>query len=445
MNMRKIIFLCAVVTISLSLTTANARTYLIEYQRNNNELVSSVTRAGGTITNNWPQVKIAVVQSNHSGFEAAMRKDLNIQGIAPDVRLQWTPKARTRGKQRLTSAQKFSATGSPFDAGLLGAQWNLSLTQAIDAWDITQGHPAVKVAVLDTGYCSHHVDTSGKLDTVHSAAFIAETHPACTAAVAACPTCPAWEDYNFHGTHVASIISSNNIGTASVAPNITLRAVKVLDCTGNGGFENVIAGTLYAVATGNDVINLSLGLPIPKNAGPGTGFLIGLLNKVANYANRRGVLIVTASGNDSIDLDHDRNIAFVPCQSGSGLCVGATDENDVLTVYSNHGVSGPQIVAPGGGGTSGTDYILSVCAPHQAVLPFSCGSTDYVFAAGTSQATPHVSGTAALIDSMAPRGPGSRSPAQLRSKILQGADDLGAPDTDNLYSHGRLNTQNSLD
>jgi subtilisin family serine protease len=124
--------------------------------------------------------------------------------------------------------------------------------------------------------------------------------------------------------------------------------VKVLNCAGSGAFSWVIAGILHAVNTGNDVINMSLGAVFPKNA-TGGGQLVAALNKAVNYAQTQGVLVVSAAGNSAIDLDKDGNLAAVPCQSGSGMCVGATARGDALSSFSNHGLSGPQITAPGGG------------------------------------------------------------------------------------------------
>jgi len=263
---------------------------------------------------------------------------------------------------------------------------------------------------------------------------------------APCTGCPAWEDQNFHGTHVAGIISTNNIGTAGVAPGIRLRAVKVLNCQGGGMFSWLIQGLMFAADTGNDVINMSLGAYFPKNLA-GAGPLVGALNKAVNYANSKGVLVVSAAGNSAIDLDKDGNRTAVPCQSGAGLCVGATTNLDVLADYSNHGLSGPQLTAPGGGSPWAPPppfpfgaVILAPCSRHSLVIPICQTGDFYLLAAGTSMAAPHVAGAAALADSVAAGGPGSAGAGELKTKLQRTADDLGRPGADSVYSHGRLNT-----
>src|SRR5262249_27817869 len=147
----------------------------------------------------------------------------------------------------------------------------------------------VKVAVLDTGICAHHQDLVGKVNAALSTSFVTELAACDNNANPACPGCPSWEDRNFHGTHVGGIISSNNLGTASVAPNVQLIAVKVLACNGSGPFSAVINGIIYAANAGADVINMSLGAFIPVTAlqDPATATLIGVLQQSIVYAQKQ--------------------------------------------------------------------------------------------------------------------------------------------------------------
>lgn len=431
-----------------------AKRYVAAYHGNPDDVADAVAAAGGVLVANHHQIGIVIADSDDPGFAAAVAANPGFDNVTEDVEVQWLPPVESAlADEQLSSAPDPVAAASPFGASFLSLQWNIFVTQTNQAWNITQGSAAVKVAVLDTGICAHHIDTSGKVDVAESASFVSDTGPCGTGLPAPnCPTCPAWEDYQFHGTHVAATISSNNLGTAGIAPNVRLRAIKVLRCTGSGPFSAIINGIMYATLTGNDVINMSLGAVFPKNggAGPGSlGQLVAAVNKAVNFAQTQGVLVVSAAGNNGIDLDQDGNLTSVPCQSGSGMCVGATTRNDALATYSNHGVSGPQITAPGGGdpvapfpATSANRFILGPCSRHSVLIPVcTSGSFRYLFVAGTSQATPHVSGAAALVDSVAPAGPGSYRSSQLRARLLQGADDLGKPGTDNIYSRGRLNTR----
>ena len=161
------------------------------------------------------------------------------------------------------------------------------------------------------------------------------------------------------------------------------------------------------------------------------------------------MLVVSAAGNNAADLQHDGVNVSIPCQSGSGLCVGATGFTDELASYSNHGPDGPQMVAPGGDFDPVNDpftfgFILAACSPHNVKAGFPCGPADYLIADGTSFSAPLTSGAAALVDSVAPKGPGTGKPGQIRQTLIDTADDLGDPGTDNLYSQGRLNTANAV-
>ena len=450
---KRILFLFVamlLVTFAVSFHPAKARQgggpsgkrYVARYTPGSAGAAQAITNAGGTIVANYSQIGVLVADSENPNFTTDAAANAGFTHVLEDQTIQWIPNEEAGEVQSLPEG---GIAGPPGSAALLAQQWNLFVSQTNLAWNVTQGSSDVKVAVLDTGICAHHQDLAGKVDIAQSASFITEL-AACGPAVApACVGCPDWEDRNFHGTHVAGIISSNNIGTASVAPNVRLRAVKVLACNGSGSFSAVIAGIMFAATTGNDVINMSLGAVFPKNV-PGAGDLVSDLNEAVNFAKSQGVLVVSAAGNEGIDLDHSGNLTSVPCQSGSGMCVGATTRSDALATFSNHGVSGPQLTAPGGGlpvapfpATTANTFILAPCSSHSVLIPACAPGTFYLFVRGTSQAAPHVSGAAALVDSIAPGGPGSANPAQLRNALLKGTDDLGKNGTDNIYSKGRLN------
>ena len=437
--------------LTLSAGAQAATQYVVGYNENNVGVVDTITNAGGTVVANYPQTGTIIAKSENPDFASVISANKNFKDVTKDVEVKWLPdiKVDDTNLKKLDIPQP-SISSSPFGAVLLPFQWNIFVTKTDLAWGITQGDPAVKVAVLDTGIDSFHIDLIGKVDATQSTSFVTEPSICADSVPPVSFGAPIWQDRGFHGTHVAGIISTNNIGTAGVAPNVRLRAVKVLDCTGIGSFSSVIQGIMYAADTGNNIISMSLGAYFPKNGGPGPGSLgplVAALNKAVNYAESKGVLVVSAAGNGAIDLNKDKDNIEIPCQSGSGMCVGSTTRSDALSDFSNHGLSGPQIVAPGGGlpvtpfpATVFNENILAPCNSRSVFLPICSSGNFYLGLEGTSMATPQVSGAAALADSIAPKGPGSLSVGQLHNKLLQGADDLGKKGADDIYSKGRLNT-----
>ena len=418
-------------------------TYVVSYNTNNADVVDAIVNAGGTVIADYQEINLMIAESDNPDFATAVSKNKNVKFAVQDVMVQWIPDvqgAEVNVQSLDMESIDVSPAGDPWDADFYWMQWNIPITDTDDAWDITQGDPEVKVAVLDTGIDPYHIDLQDKIDADESASFVP--------AASACG--PGWIDYHYHGTWTAGIISTNNIGTAGIAPNVRLRAVKVLDCSGSGMFSWVIGGIIHAVDTDNDIISMSLSgyFPVNNRDFENLGRLQGSLNKAVNYAQTQGVLVVSAAGNGGIDLDKDKNCRCLPCQSGSGMCVGSTTSIDALSYFSNHGLSGPQIVAPGGGfPTTGSPRVWAPCSSQSVIWPFNvwCSGGDvYVGAYGTSASAPHVAGAAALLDSVAPKGPGSYRGGQLRNMLLQGADDLGKNGADNIYSHGRLNTYGAV-
>ncbi|GAC1436102.1 MAG: hypothetical protein NVSMB51_06740 [Solirubrobacteraceae bacterium] len=246
-------------------------------------------------------------------------------------------------------------------------QWGLDLIGADQAQQVSQGQGAI-VAVVDTGVKIDHPDLAGRLLPGHD--FVAGTDQ--------------MHDGNGHGTHVAGIIAAdkgNGIGIAGVAPLARILPVRVLGDDGSGSDADVGAGIDYAVAHGANVINLSLGGTV----------LSALLPSATGDAVQRaiaaGVVVVAAAGNDSLPLCEQ------PGAGGRLLCVGALDRRGQQSFFSSNGLN-VNVFAPGGSGLPGPDEdILST---------WNDGA--YMTLAGTSQATPHVSGVAALLAADGLRG-----------------------------------------
>ena len=259
-------------------------------------------------------------------------------------------------------------------------------------------------------------------------------------------------DNHFHGSHVASTIASNNISVASIAPQVTLIAVKVLNWQGSGSFEGVASGIRHAAGPANaDVINMSLGAMVDPSE-DGIPALLELMSRVIKDAEKQGTIVITAAGNDSYNLDQG-TLVSTPCEQAT-VCVSATgpllQQNfDQPAFYTNYGLSAIEVAAPGGNAdaTDDTKYqqedlIIGACSRRATdqTLAVCRTNTDggvyfYAFAAGTSMASPHVAAEAALIKSYNPM----LSVNGIRQKILAATDDIGVKGKDIYSNYGRIN------
>lgn len=426
---------------------AGRHVLLLNGQRNAAAIAADVAAAGGSIV--YAMEEIGVVLT--AGLSAADAERIAGAGgrVATDAGAQWVPDpdriALEDASASALAEPGITSIGEPENAVFYraGFQWNMSRTDTDDAWMRRyNGIPSVRVAILDTGLDPYHQDQAGLIDVVNSRAFI----PSVTGP-------PAWQDDHYHGTHVGGIVTSNNIGTAGVAPDVTLVAVKVLGATGSGSFGAIIAGIYYSASIGVDVINLSLGAYFPRNGN--TALLIAALNRAVNYAHAKDVFIAAAAGNAQRDLQHDRNLIQVPCETGVLSCISATGTRDLPAAYTNYGINGINNAAPGGDWTQHPLYprgmVLSLCTTRSANSWYAaCRATTaggvtagrrYLWAQGTSMAAPHIAGLAAYLDS---QHGGTLNGSQILTQIQLNADDLGKPGTDEYYGKGRMNTCRTL-
>ena len=317
------------------------------------------------------------------GQVAPLVTDLSQLGESPDhvytsaidgVAVSLTPAEVSAIQAENPQAQIVPDSIVTISATRSGSTWGLSaLDQATAPADSSYTYPdsagtGVDVFVIDTGVANRPADFGGTLDTTRARDFTG---------------LGTWVDCNGHGTHVAGTVASNVYGVASKA---TIIPIRVLDCNGSGSMSNVLAGVNYAMSAKTPgktaVLNMSLG-----------GGYAAYLNAAVDAAVDAGIVSVVAAGNSSVDA-----CGSSPASAPKALTVGALSNNLSPAGFSNYG-SCVDVYAPGAGITS---------------LWLGTGTATI---SGTSMASPHAAGVAALYIAANP----TQTAAQVTAAIMAGA------------------------
>ena len=315
-------------------------------------------------------------------------------------------------------------------------QWHLDNDEfggieAEEAWDISSGEGVV-IAIIDTGVAYENYCTGlRRLLTCHEQApDLANTRFVAGYDFVNNDSHPNDDTSPGHGTHVAGTIaqSTNNAtGVAGVAFNASIMPIKVLGSDGSGTYSDVSEGIRWAADNGAKVINLSLGGSASSET----------LRSAVEYAYNKGVTVIAAAGNDGSSTPN-----YPAAYDDYVISVGATQYDETLAPYSNYG-SSVDVVAPGGNTSidqNGDGYVDGVLQQTFELSSRGAYSWGYYFLQGTSMATPHVSGVAALVISSG----NATTPDEVRSALQETADDLGAAGRDNSYGYGLVNAKNAL-
>jgi hypothetical protein len=355
-------------------------------------------------------------------------------------------------------AECHASRSRPAQAAYYLRQWNLCAIRAYAAWDAGfLGSPDVSVFLLDTGIDYLQPDLVGLVDLPRSISLVPSSSD--EYALAAAKGVLPIMDFHSHATAVASLIASNADSLAGVTQRTTLVSVKVLDRRRRGTISVFLQGIVYAADHGADVIHFSFAFEgFDKRDSTGQ---VAAFNKATAYAHRKGAVIVIASGNFSVDIDHNRDDWRV-CNATHAICVSATGPTaaggvngpwtdvDSPAAYTNFGRSAISVAGPGGtvsppkSTNSGLPVTLNCSLSGKVTTgnPEPCGKGQPRWeSTGTSFAAAVTSGLAALLVSRVGHG----RPDQIRAMIEQSADDLGQPGTDPYYGRGRINVANAIE
>lgn len=415
-------------------------------------LEADVAALGGVVESTAPSVGMATVRLSRADARTALKALRGVSDVAADPVVQWQD-PNPRFESMDVADQGIAAAGYGDAETFRALQWAPDAISAPAAWNAGYRGAGARVAILDGGIHSAHIDIAPNLDVARSRSFDGATA------------------FNtdlgtfWHGTHVAGIVAApgQNVGTVGIAPNATIIGVKVLH-GGSGQFSWLLNGIVYAATpisaggAGAHIINMSLGAGFERQ-GRDAAALTNAISRTTMFARQQGVTVIAAAGNSAFDLDRTNNLVFFPAQAAGVISVSATGplgwalgstDLDRPASYTNFGQSAISFAGPGGDfALPGTALCTkprnpagSITVPcwvfDMVMAPCRGGPTSvssYCWAAGTSMASPAVAGVAALIVGKY----GAMQPAQLEARIRASSDDLGKRGNDDYYGGGRVN------
>jgi serine protease AprX len=281
---------------------------------------------------------------------------------------------------------------------------------APQVWDMGYTGKGIKVALVDTGIDGTHPDLKGRIAGFKD--FVASKTT-------------AYDDYG-HGTHCAGIIGGNGAASSGkykgIAPEVQYIGIKVLDSSGSGSLDNIIAGLNYAAKTDARVISMSLGSTEHSQS----------IDDAVTNAVKAGKVVVVAAGNSGPGA----KTICCPADCQDALTVGATDKSDAIASFSSRGPNRDNTVKP------------DVSAPGKDIV--SCRATGtndgkaidtyYLSMSGTSMATPMVAGAVADLLQKQP----NLTPAEVKSIMEKTAKPLGSGTPNNNFGYGRISIINAI-
>ena len=347
----------------------------------------ALRRAGGSLVKKLRQRDMATVALDEDSA-VALSKDARVLRIEDDAVVE-ALEAIDNGKQARLNSKK--SPSQPAEV----LPWGINKIDAEQVWLLGGVGAGVNVGVIDTGISSVHPDLIANIK----------------GGVSEVGYTSSWNDDNGHGSHVAGIIGAvdNSIGAIGASPAANLYAIKVLDRRGSGYLSDVIDGVDWAIGSGMNVINLSLGCDCPSES----------LHDAVARARDAGIVVVAAAGNSGGSV-------LYPAAYPEAIAVAAVDSSGIAPYWSSRG---PEV---------------DLAAPGKSIYS-TYKRTGYATLSGTSMAAPHVAGATALMLG-APVDPaydadasGTWNPDEVQNKLQATATDLGIGGIDDIYGYGLVN------
>ncbi|MFJ5101809.1 S8 family serine peptidase [Streptomyces sp. NPDC088554] len=423
----------------------------------------AIDRAGGTVVTSYDQIGVIVATSQNPDFAKTVREVRGV-GSAGATRNAPLPAQSTTdiGTPRELTAEEVAevarATKSAAGNGRADAadapdpleplQWDLPAIKADQAHKKTLGSPRVTVAVIDTGVDDTHPDLAPNFDRAASVNCVTGKPDT---------TDGAWRPgtgESPHGTHVAGEIAAarNGVGVTGVAPGVKVAGIKASTPAGYFYAEAVVCSFVWAAEHGVDVTNNSYYTDpwyFNCTTDPDQKALVDAVTRATSYAERRGTVNVAAAGNENYDLAADSltdpsspndgtpatrvvdpsECLDIPTQLPGVVTVSSTGAKGIKSSFSNYGPGVVDVAAPGG---DSTRYQPPAPPATSGLIlgPLPGGTWGYM--AGTSMASPHAAGVAALLKSTHPHA----SPAVIKALLKRQATEVACPETYDIDGDG---------
>ncbi len=475
---------------------------------------SAIRAAGGTLVKENTAVGVATVRSSNPRFVRDAAGQAALAGAARNVVIGHSdPAARENRKdgEKLTDAERAAVKAAtaakpakPDNGGtapaaepLASLQWDMAMIHATPdgSYKKQPGVQGVRVGILDTGVDGLHPDIAPNFDYALSRNFTTDIPDIDGPCEYASCVDPANEDDNGHGTHVAGTIGAaiNGFGIAGVAPGVTLVNIRAGQDSGFFFLQPSVDALTYAADNGIDVVNMSYYIdPWLYNCADNPAdtpeqqqeqrTIVKATNRALDYADKHGVTLIAAEGNENTNLDNitfddtspdyplgtsyprnvDNSCLSMPSMGHHVIDVGAVGPTTMKSDFSNWGFKYTNVTAPGGYFRDGfgtplyrtvDTQVLSAMPTNVAIAegdlnPDGSPNTPFVvrecqrgvcayyqYLQGTSMASPHAVGVAALIVSQYGHPDGGKNsgqvtlkPKDVAKKLMSSATDHACPD-----------------